>query len=344
MAPADDRSKSRIAGGDIGPGAHKPSEKHALDDVLKSLQDLIRNELLEDQRPPAPSAPPADPSVPRKRGRPRKPLPPEPPARETPPPPGADVEAVRNTLEHLVEHELNPDETTALPDDAAATETPVPTTAPAKRRGDQREFAFDLGETTSPAPEEHRPDAEETPSLTESQPLVEPEWTPENRFASEATEEITLASDEPRPPESLSQPAVTDDLTIGKLEEEFTLAIPPDDAVDSTAPPETPVEGAFIEERPAESDSAESFAHELAFDDIPVLQDVVAPPPAGGHSGEASAPPIDPQKLRDLSIRAVARLNIELRKRGEPPLDARLIDRLQGLLREELEMAAKRGK
>jgi hypothetical protein len=101
------------------------------------------------------------------------------------------------------------------------------------------------------------------------------------------------------------------------------------------------MEGAFIEEQPAESDRAETLAHELAFDDIPVLQDVVAPQPA---AGETSEPPIDPQKLRDLSIRAIARLNIELRKRGESPLDAKLIDRLQGLLREELEKAAKGSK
>ncbi len=51
---------------------HKPSERHTVDEVLKSLQDLIRNEALEDGKPKAAAPAPADPGVPRKRGRPRK--------------------------------------------------------------------------------------------------------------------------------------------------------------------------------------------------------------------------------------------------------------------------------
>lgn len=51
---------------------HKPSERHTVDEVLKSLQDLIRNEALEDGKPKAPAPAPADPGMPRKRGRPRK--------------------------------------------------------------------------------------------------------------------------------------------------------------------------------------------------------------------------------------------------------------------------------
>ena len=37
---------------------HKPSPKHALDDVLSSLQDLMHNEL-NDAQPPSPIAAPA---------------------------------------------------------------------------------------------------------------------------------------------------------------------------------------------------------------------------------------------------------------------------------------------
>lgn len=51
---------------------HKPSERHTVDEVLKSLQDLIRNEALEDGKPKTPPAAPVDPDLPRKRGRPRK--------------------------------------------------------------------------------------------------------------------------------------------------------------------------------------------------------------------------------------------------------------------------------
>jgi hypothetical protein len=370
MAPADDSSKTRIAGGDAGQGAHKPSEKHALDDVLKSLQDLIRNELLEDQRPPAPSAPPPDPNVPRKRGRPRKPPPPEPPVSETPPrapEPRAEMDTVMSALEYLVEHELNPDDAAAganehvvadrLTDNQAAPANeptggqPAPGTTQAgtdsgKRRGDQHEFSFDLDQTAAPPPPAGEPGLAIHETVLEPPP---PDDTPAEFSITEPSNDITPASIEADAtqtvPEVLPEPSAGDQLPPGDLVEEISIASPPDDTGgDSAAPPEMSMEGAFIEEHPAETDSAETFAHELAFDDIPVLQDVVSPPPPGSHSGSADAPAIDPQKLRDLSVRVVARLNIELRKRGESPLDARLIDRLQGLLRDEWEKSSKGGK
>jgi hypothetical protein len=350
MAPADDSSKNRIAGGDIGHGAHKPSEKHTLDEVLKSLQDLIRNELLEVRKPPEPPPSP-DPSAPRKRGRPRKPPPPEPPARETPAPPlkpEAEVEAVMSSLEHLVEHELNPEDSGAgvsghaavspvadelTPPSAQTDEIPAPPPSAASdnkpaRRGDQHEFSFDLDAPPPAGPDDTTASPDQSPPAEQSVAATGIDF--EVADAAQAAEAVTpddlgVPAPESEPP---SPPA---DLPA---EEETTLASPAEEAAEA-AP--------FIEEHPAESDSAETFAHELAFDDIPVLQDMVTPPPAGSPAADDSAPAMDPQKLRDLSIRAVARLNIELRKQGEPPLDARLIDRLQRLLREEMEKTGKGG-
>lgn len=77
-------------------------------------------------------------------------------------------------------------------------------------------------------------------------------------------------------------------------------------------------------------------------DDIPVLKEVVAPP-AG--SALLAAPPAartppprpSPDRARDLVVRAVAKLNIEMRRSGGVGLDTKTILRLQQLIREELE-------
>jgi hypothetical protein len=49
------------------------------------------------------------------------------------------------------------------------------------------------------------------------------------------------------------------------------------------------------------------------------------------------AKPAAPQDLHQMAVRVIAKLNIELRKGGKPPLDAKTINRLQQLLKEALE-------
>jgi hypothetical protein len=79
--------------------------------------------------------------------------------------------------------------------------------------------------------------------------------------------------------------------------------------------------------------------------EIPVLKDVAVSPPAEDFSLQLS-PPIrptvkkpaaEPQDLHQTAVRVIAKLNIELRKSGKPPLDAKAIYRLQQLLKEALE-------
>lgn len=64
---------------------HKPQKKHTLEEVLKSLQDLIRNDLIAAQgvtdRP-------------------------KPPALEPPSPPTDSFDTALDTLDHLIDHEL----------------------------------------------------------------------------------------------------------------------------------------------------------------------------------------------------------------------------------------------
>lgn len=64
----------------------------------------------------------------------------------------------------------------------------------------------------------------------------------------------------------------------------------------------------------------------INWDDIPVLNEVVDLP-------MQPAPP----NARTVAVRVVARLNIELRKAGTPPLDPAIIDRLEQLLHEALD-------
>ncbi len=83
-----------------------------------------------------------------------------------------------------------------------------------------------------------------------------------------------------------------------------------------------------------------------ASDDIPVLQDIVlalesADAATGTRAATDPAPHALPaaDRVREIAIKAIARLNIELRTCGERPLDARMVDRLQYVLREVLEQS-----
>lgn len=80
----------------------------------------------------------------------------------------------------------------------------------------------------------------------------------------------------------------------------------------------------------------------LELDDIPVLNEVVAPPAGSSLVADtASTPPAPslptPDRARDIVVRAVAKLNIEMRKAGGTGLDTKTILRLQNLIRQELE-------
>jgi len=70
-------------------------------------------------------------------------------------------------------------------------------------------------------------------------------------------------------------------------------------------------------------------------DDIPVLREVATPPPV-----DSDEPMPEPSNARDLAVRVIAKLNIELKKKGEPSLDPTTVNRLQALLRKELEHQA----
>lgn len=75
-------------------------------------------------------------------------------------------------------------------------------------------------------------------------------------------------------------------------------------------------------------------------DDIPVLREVAAPPPAGKQAAEESGPIASRAQTHKLAVKIIARLNIELRKKGKPELEPLTINRLQRILEEELAQQA----
>lgn len=68
---------------------------------------------------------------------------------------------------------------------------------------------------------------------------------------------------------------------------------------------------------------------EINWDDIPVLNEVVAPPPEPDHTTS--------QEAREIAIKVSAALNIESRKKGGGSIDIKTIMRLQKLLSQELQ-------
>lgn len=270
---------------------HKPSPKRTLEEVLKSLQDLIRNDLVSgrgaESRPPPPSAPPAASA------------------------PDAFDQAL-DRLDELITHEL-------------------------------LEPARHAQEAAQPKPEEILPG--------------EPEWPPE--------ESAEAADVEPFPPPAESEaqarakpvPAEddrteTENVRFG-VQDRLPFEEPPpslasflrdepseESKAEPASSPAPPAQGPHEEPQPATGGAApapgpppEETVHagsdSTPDDGIPVLNEVVA-------ELEPAPEAVTPATAREIAIRVVARLNIERRKAGEPPLDIRTIERLQNLLKEAL--------
>ncbi len=104
----------------------------------------------------------------------------------------------------------------------------------------------------------------------------------------------------------------------------------------ATTPPAT---GETHASAPATEPTTPEFFN---LDDIPVLHEVVAPPAGSALAGEPVSPTTEPplpapDRARDIVVRAVAKLNVEMRKSGGAGLDTKTILRLQQLIRRELE-------
>jgi hypothetical protein len=161
-----------------------------------------------------------------------------------------------------------------------------------------------VSDLTPPLPEESGPAPPETRTATESA----------------ATAETAKAESTPVP------------------EPEATAPPPEPPALETKA--ETPAE---TEPPPKTTDTATPESPSPnTLDDIPVLNEVVAPPAGDVATAKpiASSPELPlpaPDRAREIVVRAVAKLNVEMRKSGSAGLDTRTILRLQQLIRAELE-------
>ncbi len=157
-----------------------------------------------------------------------------------------------------------------------------------------------------------------TPPLPEEPELASPEASTETK--SEAPIETIVSDKAPLPESEVAAPSLEPPAVETKTE---TPA--------KTEPPRQ---------------STETVASEASvspdLDDIPVLNEVVAPPagsiPTARPTASFPEPPLPaPDRARDIVVRAVAKLNVEMRKSGGAGLDTRTILRLQQLIRQELE-------
>ena len=162
-----------------------------------------------------------------------------------------------------------------------------------------------------------------TPPLPEESELSTPEESPaaENVAPAETTE----ADHSPAP-----------DLELEPETPEPAKEAPPVEAKAET-PPTTEASHETGESPAPETPPASDM------DDIPVLKDVVDPRMAETSVIEPTAPALPaPDRARESVVRAVAKLNVEMRKSGGAGLDTRTILRLQQLIRQELEKGGKK--
>ena len=175
--------------------------------------------------------------------------------------------------------------------------------------------------------------------------------------------EFELPHEEPPPPsQTIETPAPADEsspvVTDATFAQELTLepgpvAIPPPSA--ETKPGAIPeaekipdtattslATGESHEPTPATEPATPEIPESFNLDDIPVLHEVVAPPAGSVLAGEPVSPTTEPplpapDRARDIVVRAVAKLNVEMRKSGGAGIDTKTILRLQQLIRRELE-------
>ena len=125
---------------------------------------------------------------------------------------------------------------------------------------------------------------------------------------------------------------IGNELNVGELPDKLSDLTPPLPEESELSPPKI---GAAATETSAATTEADNTPAPESFslEDIPVLNEIVAPP----------APPLPaPDRVREIVLRAVAKLNVEMRKSGGAGLDTKTILRLQQLIREEIEKGGER--
>jgi hypothetical protein len=269
---------------DKGEAAPKPSRKVAIEEVLRSLQDLVNNELSVDNPPPGTpqSSPPAT----------------------APAAPDPEVSAALTPAE--------PAPVAAAPVEVAAEPAHAGKRTSAAR-GLQQDLPFldAASEHPGPVPE---PAAPSSLQAEAGLPVAE----------SPASDDLEVHPSE----------ANIDDVASVSQSDELPHA-PTDEILESSTLEST--DGTEV------ADDSASSPHDSDLHDIPVLEDAVdltsdEPEPHETWHEPGAPTPVrpTPQDGRRVAIQVAARLNVELRKAGQPGLDSDVIARLARLLEEAL--------
>lgn len=277
---------------------HKPSPKRTLEEVLKSLQDLIRSDLVSrraaDKPPPVPSPPPAA-SI-----------------------PDAFDQAL-DELDELITHELI---------EPAKHAREAPPGEPGEVLPGEAEWPLEEGTETGEEAHLTAPDSTSGADAEPDRPGEIDRGAGTGEHEGRFGVQDVLPFEEPTPSLAsfLKDAAPPERLPDASAPEPAKPA--PRPATPSDTAHSEPTQQAGAPDAPDESKAAEAPAP-LPDDGIPVLHDVVA-------EIEATHELATPEQAREIAIRVVARLNIERRKAGEAPLDIRTIERLQKLLKDAL--------
>jgi hypothetical protein len=220
------------------------------------------------------------------------------------------------------------------------------------------EETIDLSVEISPEPQTETPPVAETTAApeTEDSPVapaeatgekitleIVDEPTPEKAYDKYSVEFDSSDLSPPPPEPSLTAesetPAATTEADRSPAPEPETAA-PTREAPAVEAKTETPP--TTEHPREARETPAPEEPVSINLDNIPVLKDVVTPPGYGKRRKKTAAPATKPSlpapdRAREIVVRAVAKLNVEMRKSGSAGLDTRTILRLQQLIRQELE-------
>ncbi len=179
---------------------------------------------------------------------------------------------------------------------------------------------FDSIASATPSPPAASISISETPTVKNEPPTI----TAEATEPPVAPPVLTVTEESPAAPQPI------------EIKTEAPTLEPP-----KTSPSDIPISAK--PSAPKTKSSAADNQHSFNLDDIPVLQEVVAAPAGSTLAPKKTANTAkkqnspDASRARDIVVRAVAKLNIEMRQSGGVGLDTKSILRLQQLIRAELE-------
>jgi len=283
---------------DRGAPDSKPSRKVALNEVLRSLQDLVQNELSIESGPA--SSPPASPAD-------TAPPAPEPPPLAESPAAVREENAELSAIAETMDISSTPDD--ARPEPQKAKSKSAGTRRSDLPKSDARGIQQELPHLDLPPESETVPAAEPEPPVAETPealPVAEPVEIPAHIESGEIDPDASSLQ-EPEPPAAAANMS---DLSAGELE---SLPDIPQGATESLE----------ITAAPTDTSAAPEDLSE-----IPVLEDAVDLEPTPPAAAVGSSPLPAPEEARRLAIQAAARLNVALRKEGKPVLASDVIARL----------------